>query len=206
MTSPHPFLTIREVGYDDPAAQRLVQALFDFYGDLHGRSGPVLAAPPHSPDCVAADGRPAATTATTATAAPETRPTPDPSHYRRPDGVFVVASLDGVDVGCGGVRRLEEAEDAGFEPGEQVAELKRMFVDPEHRGRGVAQGLIAGLEARAVDLGYTAMVLDTGQRQTAAVTLYLRSGYTRIPNWGRFAGNTYVVSFSKRLGGLPAAK
>ena len=90
-------------------------------------------------------------------------------------------------MGCGGVRILK--------PG--VAEIKRMYVVPEARGRGVARALLAALEDAARDLGYDRVRLDTGPRQLAAEHLYRSAGYEEIPDYN---GN-YMASFwgEKRL-------
>ena len=58
--------------------------------------------------------------------------------------VFVVARIDGRAVGCGAVRELDPL----------VGEIKRMFVRPEHRGRGIARRVLSALEAEATGLGY----------------------------------------------------
>ena len=71
---------------------------------------------------------------------------PDPESLAPPAGVFVLARLDGVAVGCGGFRRFADG----------VAEIKRMYVVPEARRRGVATALLADLETRALGRSATA--------------------------------------------------
>src|SRR6266568_2252398 len=78
------------------------------------------------------------------------------------EGAFVVAYLDDVAVGCGAVRRLDEA----------TAELKRMYVDPSVRGRGIGRAIIEALEREARLLGVTRVVLETGTRLAPAIKLY----------------------------------
>jgi putative acetyltransferase len=92
------------------------------------------------------------------------------------DGAFVVAHLDAVAVGCGAVRRLDEA----------TAELKRMYVDPSVRGRGIGRALVAALEREARLLGMTKIVLETGTRLAPAIKLYEAMGYARIPLFGEY--------------------
>ena len=93
--------------------------------------------------------------------------------------VVLVARDDaGVAVGCGALRSL----------GDRVAEVKRMYVVPAARGRGVARAVLAGLEDAALDRGWTTLRLETGPRQPEAVGPYLSAGYRPIPAFGGYAG------------------
>src|SRR5215210_3299225 len=68
-----------------------------------------------------------------------------------------------------------------------AGEIKRMYVVPEARGRGVGAALLAALEELARDLGYAVVRLDTGAKQPRAQRMYLRAGYVPVPD---FNGNT----------------
>lgn len=68
-----------------------------------------------------------------------------------------------------------------------VAELKRMYVMPEMRGRGVVQALIAHLEATATALGFTHLALETGDTLIAAMKAYERAGFKRCAAFGSYA-------------------
>ncbi|MGY1637136.1 GNAT family N-acetyltransferase [Geodermatophilus sp. SYSU D00742] len=92
--------------------------------------------------------------------------------------VLVARDADGTAVGCGALRALE--------PG--VAEVKRMYVVPEARGRGVSRLVLAGLEAAAVERGWTTVRLETGPRQPEAIALYEGAGYRPIPAFGAYVG------------------
>ncbi|QKG58184.1 GNAT family N-acetyltransferase [Hymenobacter sp. BRD128] len=92
-------------------------------------------------------------------------------------------------VGCGAFK--EFADDA--------VEVKRMFVQPAHRQRGVAQAVLAELERWAGELGYTSCVLETGKRQPEAIALYQRCGYVRTPNYGQYVGVENSVCMRKSL-------
>ncbi len=92
--------------------------------------------------------------------------------------VLVARDADGTALGCGALRPL----DAG------AAELKRMYVVPEARGRGVAGALLAALEDAARDHGWTTLRLETGPRQPEAIALYTRAGYRPIEAFGAYAG------------------
>jgi GNAT superfamily N-acetyltransferase len=94
-------------------------------------------------------------------------------------GGLFVARLDGAPVGCGAFRMIA--------PG--VAELKRMFVDPSMRGARLGAALVDTLEGAAVAAGATRVVLETGIRQHAAVGLYERLGFIRIPAWGEYVAS-----------------
>ncbi len=115
---------------------------------------------------------------------------PAPSEMAGPGGgTFLLARVEGRPVGCGGLRRYEA----------DVAELKRMYVVPDGRRRGVAKVLLAALEAQAARLGYRRIVLETGVRQPEALALYEAHGYRRIPNFGIYADAPLSVCMEKEL-------
>ena len=84
--------------------------------------------------------------------------------------------------------------------GDGTAELKRMFVHEEARGRGLAKALLRAIEGAASAAGVSELRLETGPLQHAAIALYERSGYARIPNFGDYVGDPYSVCYAKRLG------
>ena len=119
----------------------------------------------------------------------------DAAEFTPPRGAFVVAWLevdggDAVPVGCGGVRGI--AADG-------VCELKRMWVEPEARGRGVARSLLERLEDEARALGFAEVWLETGTEQPEAISLYESAGYEPVPDFGRYRGEPKVRSYGKRL-------
>jgi putative acetyltransferase len=114
----------------------------------------------------------------------------NPADLAGPGSTFLIAWLDGQPVGCGALRPME--------PG--VAEVKRMYVDPAARGRGLSRRLLAELERAAAGMGYTTVRLETGLRQLAAVRLYDSAGYRRIANYGCYSENPQSVCFEKTLG------
>ncbi|MFD1859693.1 GNAT family N-acetyltransferase [Aeromicrobium camelliae] len=100
----------------------------------------------------------------------------------------------------------------GDEVGEPVAtaslrqlgadvELKRMYVVPEARGRGLASELLAQLEARATAFGATRLVLHAGERQRAAVDFYRSRGYAPIPLLAPYRGVPESLCFARALAG-----
>lgn len=90
-------------------------------------------------------------------------------------------------VGCGAFKE--------YEP--EIAEIKRMFVRPECRGRGVAGKILAELENWAKELNFSECVLETGWKQPEAVRLYQKSGYEIIPNYGQYEGIENSVCMRK---------
>jgi putative acetyltransferase len=89
---------------------------------------------------------------------------------------FFLARLNSAAVGCGGIALFAD-----------FAEIKRMYVQPHARGRGVAQALLAHLEATARAAGTTLLRLETGIRQPAAMRLYTRAGFAPCPVFGAYA-------------------
>jgi GNAT superfamily N-acetyltransferase len=98
------------------------------------------------------------------------QPALEPDELRPPAGAYLVGYEGEQVVAGGGVRHLTEG----------VGEIKRMYVRPPARSRGVAGVLLAALEAEAVDLGYRAVRLDTGPKQVHALQLYRSSGFVEV--------------------------
>jgi GNAT superfamily N-acetyltransferase len=112
----------------------------------------------------------------------------DPDEVAPGTGIFIVARWFGRPVGCGALRSLREA-DLIRELGPKIGELKRMYVAPEVRGQGIGRALLDRLEAEARTLGLARLVLETGTRQTEALALYRRAGFTAIPAYGEYAAS-----------------
>ena len=104
-------------------------------------------------------------------------------------GTFVVARADGRAVGCGAVRLLDPT----------TVEVKRMYVEPEMRGRGVAKEILAYLEAAGRELRAERAVLETGIYQDEAIGLYRRAGYTEVACWGEYTTSPTSVCYEKRI-------
>ena len=101
----------------------------------------------------------------------------------------VVAYEDGEAVGCGAIKEYENG----------VAEIKRMFVRAERRGRGIAKSILSELEAWANELNFSQCILETGIKQPEAVALYRKSGYETIPNYGQYAGVENSICMNKLI-------
>ena len=100
-------------------------------------------------------------------------PSATPEELWAPHGSYLVLLDGGRAVAGGGLKRLEDG----------VAEIKRMYVVPDARGRGLARRLLGALEDAARELGYARVRLDTGPQQPHARSLYLSAGYTPVPNY-----------------------
>ena len=122
----------------------------------------------------------------------------DPAEFRPPDGQFVVGYDNGRPVAMGGWRLSETARaELGFQG--RVVELRRMYVIPESRGRGLARSVLDHLEMTAADAGADWMVLETGSPQPEAVALYRSSGYQPIAAFGHYATSARSIHLGKRL-------
>jgi len=102
---------------------------------------------------------------------------------------FLLGRISGRAVACGAFRPLKDG----------VAEIKRMFVVPDYRGRGYAKAILAELERMARMDGFLTVRLETADRQPEAIRLYEQSGYHRIPNFGIYADSKRSVCFGKQL-------
>lgn len=116
----------------------------------------------------------------------------DPAQVSGEGCVFLMARRDGVAVGCGAVRPLDNI------PG-KVGEFKRIFVTASARRQGIALMLLTRLEAEARKLGYTRLCLETGTPQFEAVALYEKMGWHPIPTYGEYADDPLSVCFGKEL-------
>jgi GNAT superfamily N-acetyltransferase len=74
-----------------------------------------------------------------------------------------------------------------------------MFVYPEYRRRGIARRILATIELRSLELGFSVLRLETGTRQPESTSLYQSSGYRSIAPYGEYIGNAYSRCFEKRL-------
>jgi putative acetyltransferase len=112
-----------------------------------------------------------------------------PQHLAPVLGTFVVARTDGRAIGCGAVRRLDG----------QTFEVKRMCVEPEVRGHGVAKDILNRLEADATALGARRLVLETGVHQAKAIGLYRQAGYRQVDCWGEYTTSATSVCYEKLI-------
>lgn len=121
----------------------------------------------------------------------------DATMFDPPRGLYLLAYDDeGRPLATGGWRSQEE-NDEGYSDGD--AEIKRMFVIPEGRGKGLARRLLAALEADARAAGRTRMVLETGDQQPEAIALYTSSGYTVCPKFGHYRTYDNSICMAKAL-------
>ena len=117
-------------------------------------------------------------------------PTREAPMFVPPDGVFLVIRDDARRaIACGGIARFDATR----------AEVKRMYVLPEARGQGLGRRLLADLEEEARGLGYTALVLETGDRQPEALGLYASAGFERIPCYPPYDTRELSLCFEKPL-------
>ena len=106
-----------------------------------------------------------------------------------PRDVYVVAYAGQQPVACGALREVDR----------ENAEVKRMYVLREHRRNGIARTVLSHLVTRARRLGYERLLLETGDKQTAAVALYEASGFQRIETFGNYKDDPTSVCFERHL-------
>jgi GNAT superfamily N-acetyltransferase len=121
----------------------------------------------------------------------------DPAMFEPPTGLYLIA-YDELDrpVATGGWR-TQNTNDEGYADGD--AELKRMYVIEEMRGRGLARRILAALEEDARAAGRMRMVLETGTKQPEAVALYTSSGYEPCAKFGYYRFHAESLCFAKPL-------
>jgi putative acetyltransferase len=116
-------------------------------------------------------------------------PTREAAMFLPPDGIFVLVRDGDRAVACGGIARFDATR----------AEVKRMYVRPAERGRGLGRTVLEELERRARSFGYTGLVLETGDRSDAALALYRSSGFEVIPSYPPYDTRELSICFEKRL-------
>ncbi|HQZ78902.1 MAG: GNAT family N-acetyltransferase [Chitinophagaceae bacterium] len=103
---------------------------------------------------------------------------------------YAVVAYDGDEaVGCGAVK--EYSSDS--------MEVKRMYVPPQHRGKGIASIVLKELESWCKEQGYKKCILETGKKQPEAIELYKKNGYKIIANYGQYSTVANSVCFEKSL-------
>lgn len=120
------------------------------------------------------------------------------SQFNKTDQIkhVIIAYIDGVAVGCGSIKEYDK----------ETMELKRMFVHPDFRKRGIASQILNQLEYWAKDLGYEKTILETGDKQKEAVILYQQRGYQLIPNYGQYENMESSICMEKKLKDLSSAE
>lgn len=116
----------------------------------------------------------------------------DLDQLAQPNIVLLIARVDGTAVGCGAVRIFADVDPP-------YAEIKRMFVHPDYRGRGMAKAIIDALESAARERRMSLMRLETGIHQPEANGLYARQGYQLCGPYGEYVDNGISVFFEKIL-------
>jgi GNAT superfamily N-acetyltransferase len=113
----------------------------------------------------------------------------EPGEFEPPNGLFLVGVLDQEPVVTGAWRWIDDG----------VAEIKRMYVVPGARRRGLARRILAELEASALAAGAQRVVLNTGDQQPEAIALYESSGYLPAEGFGHYACAPGAIFYGKAL-------
>jgi GNAT superfamily N-acetyltransferase len=113
-----------------------------------------------------------------------------------PRGAFFLAYVDGVPLAMGGWRLRSDVHPWGLA---QAAEIKRMYVAPAARRRGLARAVLAHLEGTAREAGADVMVLETGTAQPEAIAMYVAEGYSPIEKFGHYVWSPRQRCFGKPL-------
>jgi putative acetyltransferase len=112
-----------------------------------------------------------------------------PSEAATARTIFLVARLGGQPVGCAALRRIDD----------HTGEIKRMYVAPAGRRKGVARQLLTELERHAHKFDYRVIRLETGVLQPEAQRLYETCGYNRIASFGLNVGDPIRLCYEKIL-------
>ncbi len=101
----------------------------------------------------------------------------------------IVAYENEMPVGCGAIKEYSG----------DTMEVKRMYVPPANRGKGIASHVLSTLETWAGELNYKKCILETGEKQPEAIRLYKKNNYRIIPNYGQYEGVSNSICFEKTL-------
>lgn len=113
------------------------------------------------------------------------------AQYNKIDKIkyVVVAYEEQEPVGCGAIKFFDE----------NTMEVKRMYVAPNGRRKGIATSILTALEKWTKELNFQKCTLETGYKQPEAIAMYTKHGYKRIPNYGQYIGVENSVCFEKTL-------
>lgn len=101
----------------------------------------------------------------------------------------VVCYQDDIAIGCGAFKEYDS----------NTVEIKRMYVHPDYRGKGIASTILKELEVWACESNYTNCVLETGKNNPEAIALYLKSDYEIIPNYDQYKNVEMSVCMKKSM-------
>ncbi|MEO8535039.1 MAG: GNAT family N-acetyltransferase [Flavobacterium sp.] len=113
------------------------------------------------------------------------------NQFNKTDAIkhVIVYYENDIAVGCGAFREKES----------DTVEIKRMYVHPDFRKRGIAAAVLKELENWATGLNYTYTILETGKKQPEAISLYQKLDYTIIPNYPPYEEMDNSVCMKKTL-------
>lgn len=101
----------------------------------------------------------------------------------------IVVYLDGRPIGCGCFKPFDK----------NTVEIKRMFVHPDYRGKGISRNVLRSLEEWAGELGFSYSILETALKQPEAIGLYKSAGYKLIDNYGPYVNMPHSICFRKSM-------
>ena len=101
----------------------------------------------------------------------------------------IVCYIDSIPAGCGAFKEYDSKK----------VEIKRMFVTPGYRGKGIGFNILKELERWASELNYEECILETGKRQPEAIRFYQKAGYTIIKNYGQYENVENSVCMTKAI-------
>lgn len=99
----------------------------------------------------------------------------------------IVAFENDQSVGCGAIREIDT----------ETMEIKRMYILPDSRQKGLATLILKEMECWSKELGYLKCVLETGKKQLEAISLYEKNSYQRTANYGPYVGVENSLCFEK---------
>ncbi len=113
------------------------------------------------------------------------------NQFNKTDAIkhVIVFYENDIAVGCGAFREKKE----------DTVEIKRMYVHPDHRKKGIASSVLVALEIWAKEVGYDYTILETGKNQPEAINLYQKLNYTIIPNYPPYEKIDNSVCMKKTL-------
>lgn len=101
----------------------------------------------------------------------------------------LVVYQDKKPIGCGAIKKYSS----------DSMEVKRMYVCPNGRSKGIGSKILKGLESWTKELSYTKCILETGEKQMEAIQLYLKNKYKKVSNYGQYRGVENSICFEKQV-------
>lgn len=113
----------------------------------------------------------------------------DTQEFKKAGGRFFIVKMDSEYIGCGALRPIDQSS----------AEIKRLYVRKAFRRRGISRRILNHIESSARELGYSQLMVETGDRQPESQALFRSNDYQQIKPFGEYVNDPHSICFKKEV-------